>query len=43
MWGPKLCFYEKHENNKKINDTKYDIYQRVICTENVGGSTTICR
>jgi hypothetical protein len=29
-WSPKLCLFEKCTNIKKINDKKYDIYERAV-------------
>ena len=29
-WSPKLCLFEKCTNIRKITDSKYDIYERVV-------------
>ena len=29
-WSPKLCLFEKCTNIRKINDKKYDIYERAV-------------
>jgi len=33
QWSPKLCLFEKIESLTKINDKKYDIYDRVLTFE----------
>lgn len=30
IWSPKMCLFEKKVNAKKINDNRYDIYERVV-------------
>ena len=32
-WSPKLCLFEKCTNIRKINDKKYDIYERAVTYE----------
>jgi hypothetical protein len=29
-WSPKLCIFEKNTNLKKIHDTRYNLYERVV-------------
>ena len=29
-WSPKICLFEKKTNNKKINDIRYNIYERAV-------------
>ena len=32
-WSPKLCLFEKCSNTKKINDKRYDIYEKAVTYE----------
>ena len=32
-WSPKLCLFEKCSNIKKINDKRYDIYEKAVTYE----------
>jgi hypothetical protein len=33
VWSPMMCFLEKRENNKRIQDEKLDLYERAVTME----------
>lgn len=33
LWSPKVCLLERRVNNKKLSDTKYDVYERAVTFE----------
>jgi|TARA_B110000208_G_scaffold187606_1_gene245882 hypothetical protein len=33
IWSPKVCLLERRENNRKLADTRYDIYERSVTFE----------
>lgn len=33
MWSPKVCLLERRVNNKRLSDTKFDVYERAVTFE----------
>jgi len=33
LWSPKVCLLERRVNNKRLSDTKYDVYERAVTFE----------
>jgi hypothetical protein len=33
LWSPKVCLLERRINNKKLSETKYDVYERAVTFE----------
>jgi len=33
LWSPKVCLLERRVNNRRLNDTRYDMYERAVTFE----------